>query len=90
MVAGLGWCAEEGMSEPKLIQSALSCTIKTSWNRIGGLLATRPTSGVHPFDPPASYRMVKLPVASDVFASVLRGDVNAQEMLDRSCFRVGQ
>ena len=28
-----------------------------------------------PFDPPASYRMVKLPVASDVFSSVFRGDV---------------
>jgi uncharacterized protein len=28
MVAGLGWCAEEGMSDPKLIQSALSRIIR--------------------------------------------------------------
>jgi hypothetical protein len=28
MVDGFGWCAEEGMSGPKLIHSALSCTIR--------------------------------------------------------------
>ena len=81
-----------GIADGHEFPSAISLALRSDliWNRIGGLLATRPTSGVHPFDPPASYRMVKLPVASDVFASVLRGDVNAQEMLDRSCFRVGQ
>ena len=28
MVAGIGWCAEEGVSDPKLIQSALSRTVR--------------------------------------------------------------
>jgi len=28
MVAEIGWCAEEGVSDPKLIQSALSRTIR--------------------------------------------------------------
>ncbi|MGC2224648.1 MAG: hypothetical protein WA624_20975 [Methylocella sp.] len=27
-MAGIGWCAEEGTSDPKLIQSALSCTFR--------------------------------------------------------------
>jgi hypothetical protein len=34
MVAGIGWCVEESMSDPKLIQSALSRTIREDGNEV--------------------------------------------------------